>query len=40
MGEKKDYFVHHCLNTEDACFLLLELYIDKKIYVDFVEHFK
>ena len=38
--KKKDYFIHHFLNDKDVCFSLLELYIDKKFYVDFIEHFK
>ena len=33
-------FVNELINAEDVCFLSLELYIDKKFYVDFMEHFK
>ena len=40
LNAPKKKIIHHCLNAEDVCFLSLELYIDKKVYVDFMEHFK
>ena len=40
MDQKKGYFIYHCLNAEDVCFLLLKLYLDKSFYADFIEHFR
>ena len=40
VDQKKEFFIHHCLQGEGICFSLLELYLDRNFSADFIECFK